>query len=94
MTDCHFTTKSMEEFSEHMKNVHSLVKQSKPAIKELNRIPCSIPGCSKTFASVLATFFSSLIYRRKLYKLILLLFTIMRNIVVSIVEKSILNNLR
>lgn len=94
MTDCHFTTKSMEEFTEHMKNVHSLVKQSKLAIKELNRIPCSIPGCSKTFASVLATFFSSLIYRRKLYKLILLLFTIMRNIVVSIVEKSILNNLR
>lgn len=51
MTDCGFSTKSVDEFKDHMKQMHSLVKQDTP-VKLINRIPCTIPGCSKTFMNV------------------------------------------
>lgn len=52
MTDCSFTTKSVDEFKDHMKNEHHLVKREGPTIQLISRIPCTIPGCSKTFVSV------------------------------------------
>lgn len=42
----------MDEFKDHMKNEHHLVKREGPTIQLISRIPCSIPGCSKTFVSV------------------------------------------